>query len=98
MGVQLTADFALFLESTEDWNQSTFVAWSWVFLQPFICLFKIRYKFLVVIDEFLTVSLYQPNEFISRNQDVLFCIILKHHSWEPEVEVIVILSVIVSLT
>ena len=27
---------------------------------------KIRYKFLVVIDEFLTVSLYQPNEFISR--------------------------------
>jgi len=29
---------------------------------------KIRYKFLVVIDEFLTVSLYQPNEFISRKQ------------------------------
>ena len=27
---------------------------------------KIRYKLLVVIDEFLTVSLYQPNEFISR--------------------------------
>ena len=26
---------------------------------------KIRYKFLIVIDEFLTVSLYQPNEFIS---------------------------------
>ena len=26
---------------------------------------KIRYKCLVVIDEFLTVSLYQPNEFIS---------------------------------
>jgi len=25
----------------------------------------IRYKCLVVIDEFLTVSLYQPNEFIS---------------------------------
>jgi len=28
---------------------------------------KIRYRCLVVIDEFLTVSLYQPNEFISRN-------------------------------
>ena len=27
---------------------------------------KIRYKCLVVIDEFLTVLLYQPNEFISR--------------------------------
>ena len=30
---------------------------------------KIRYKFLVVIDEFLTVSLYQPNEFISRKKE-----------------------------
>jgi len=26
---------------------------------------------LVVIDEFLTVSLYQPNEFISRNYSIL---------------------------
>jgi len=32
---------------------------------------KIRYKCLVVIDEFLTVSLYQPNESISRNHDFL---------------------------
>jgi len=30
---------------------------------------RIRYKCLVVIDEFLTVSLYQPNESISRDQD-----------------------------
>jgi len=31
---------------------------------------KIRHKGLVVIDEFLTVSLYQPNEFISWNPTV----------------------------
>ena len=30
---------------------------------------KIRYKCLVVIDEFLTVSLYHPNEFISWHQN-----------------------------
>jgi len=33
---------------------------------------KIRYKCLFVIDEFLTVSLYQPNEFISWHWDLYF--------------------------
>jgi len=32
---------------------------------------KIRYKCLLVTDEFLTVSWYQPNEFISRNLTLL---------------------------